>query len=40
VITHNAVMASMADRVMRFADGQIISIERNAKKLTPEELSW
>jgi putative ABC transport system ATP-binding protein len=40
VITHNAVMASMADRVMRFADGQIVSIERNSKKLTPEELTW
>ncbi|MDX2144566.1 MAG: ABC transporter ATP-binding protein [Rhodospirillaceae bacterium] len=40
VITHNAVMASMADRVMRFADGQIVSIERNAKKLRPEELTW
>ena len=40
VITHNAVMANMADRVMRFADGQIVSIERNPKKLTPEELSW
>jgi putative ABC transport system ATP-binding protein len=40
VITHNAVMANMADRVMRFADGQIVSIERNTKKLTPEELSW
>jgi putative ABC transport system ATP-binding protein len=40
VITHNAVMAAMADRVIRFADGQIISIERNPTKLTPEELSW
>ncbi len=40
VITHNAVMASMADRVMRFADGQIVSIERNRTKLKPEELSW
>jgi putative ABC transport system ATP-binding protein len=40
VITHNAVMAAMADRVIRFADGQIISIESNPTKLTPEELSW
>ncbi len=40
VITHNAVMASMADRVLRFADGQIVSIERNIQKLKPEELSW
>lgn len=40
VITHNAVMAAMADRVIRFADGQIVSIERNTTKLRPEELSW
>jgi putative ABC transport system ATP-binding protein len=40
VITHNAVMAAMADRVMRFADGQIATIERNAQKLAPEQLSW
>jgi len=40
VITHNAVMSSMADRVMRFADGRIVSVERITKKLAPEELSW
>jgi len=40
VITHNAVMAAMADRVMRFADGQIVSVERTAQKLKPEELTW
>jgi putative ABC transport system ATP-binding protein len=40
VITHNAVMAAMADRVIRFADGNISSIERNPTKLKPEELSW
>jgi putative ABC transport system ATP-binding protein len=40
VITHNAVMAAMADRVMRFADGQIVSIERNTRKLSPDALSW
>ncbi|MBL8629134.1 MAG: ABC transporter ATP-binding protein [Rhodospirillaceae bacterium] len=40
VITHNAVMAAMADRVIRFADGNISSIERNTTKLKPEDLSW
>ena len=40
VITHNAVMSSMADRVMKFGDGQILSVERTTKKLAPEELSW
>ncbi|MCB2108530.1 MAG: ABC transporter ATP-binding protein, partial [Rhodobacteraceae bacterium] len=40
VITHNAVMSAMADRVMRFADGHIVSVERVAEKLSPDQLSW
>ena len=40
VITHNAAIAGMADRVMHLADGRISSIERNSRKLTPEELHW
>ncbi|MBM3513144.1 MAG: ABC transporter ATP-binding protein [Alphaproteobacteria bacterium] len=40
VITHNAVMADMADRVVRFADGQIASIKVNTTKVPPESLSW
>ena len=40
VITHNAAIAGMADRVIRLGDGQILSIERNSRKLSPSELSW
>lgn len=40
VITHNAAIAGMADRIMRLTDGRIVSIEKNPRKLTPEELSW
>jgi len=40
VITHNAGIAAMADRVLRMADGQIISIEINETKAHPRELSW
>ncbi|MGE5026993.1 MAG: ABC transporter ATP-binding protein, partial [Betaproteobacteria bacterium] len=40
VITHNAAIAGMADRVMHMADGHIASVERNPHKLTPAELSW
>jgi len=40
VITHNASIAGMADRVMRMADGHIASVEINPHKLTPTELSW
>ena len=40
VITHNAAIAGLADRVVRLADGHIVSIERNARRLVPSELSW
>jgi putative ABC transport system ATP-binding protein len=40
VITHNAPIAQMADRVMRLADGRIASIETNTAKLRPEQIAW
>ena len=41
VITHNAAIASMADRVIRLADGRVTSVEdRTERKLSPHELSW
>jgi len=40
VITHNAAIAGMADRVVRLADGRIASVETPERRLTPAELSW
>lgn len=40
IITHNAAIAGMADRVMRMVDGRISSINVNAKKLAAAEISW
>jgi putative ABC transport system ATP-binding protein len=40
VITHNASIAGMADRIMRLNDGRIASVEINPRKLMPSELSW
>jgi putative ABC transport system ATP-binding protein len=40
VITHNAAIAGMADRVLCLADGRIVAIEVNQQKRTPQELSW
>jgi putative ABC transport system ATP-binding protein len=40
VITHNAAIAGLADRVVRLADGHVLSIEHNAQKLAVEELQW
>jgi len=40
VITHNAAIAGMADRVIRMRSGRVVSVERNARRLTPTELTW
>jgi putative ABC transport system ATP-binding protein len=40
VITHNAAISAMADRVIRLADGHIVSVERNTGRRAPQELSW
>ena len=40
VITHNAAIAAMADRVVYLADGTIARTERNAQRLAPSQLSW
>jgi putative ABC transport system ATP-binding protein len=40
VITHNAAIAGMADRVLRLGNGRIVGEERPARKLTPSEISW
>ncbi|MHB9119410.1 MAG: ABC transporter ATP-binding protein, partial [Burkholderiales bacterium] len=40
LITHNADIAQMADRVIRLADGKIAEVRRNAVKKTPQELAW
>jgi putative ABC transport system ATP-binding protein len=40
LITHNAAIAAMADRVIRMRSGEISEITRNARRATPGELSW
>jgi putative ABC transport system ATP-binding protein len=40
VITHNAAIAAMADRVIHIADGRIARIDVNETKKQPAELEW
>ncbi len=40
IITHNAPIAAMADRVLSFADGQIVEVRENAEKVSALELTW
>jgi putative ABC transport system ATP-binding protein len=40
IITHNAAIAGMADRVIRMSSGAIVDIQRNEKRLTSSDLSW
>ncbi len=40
VITHNASIAAMGDRVIRMSSGRIIDISANATRLPASELVW
>lgn len=40
IITHNADIAKMADRVIRMRSGSIIEIETNDAPLSAEEIQW
>jgi len=40
IITHNAVMAGMADRVIHFSDGRVSRILSNTRRARPDSLEW
>ena len=40
IITHNADIAGMADRVLHLSNGMIARIETNAARKSPRELHW
>jgi putative ABC transport system ATP-binding protein len=40
VITHNAAISAMADRIVSVADGRIANVRRNDRKQKPGELEW
>lgn len=40
IVTHASAQAAMADRVIRFGDGEVRESIVNMSKLTPEEIEW
>jgi len=40
VITHNAAIAGMSDRVVHIADGRIARVDENASPVSPAEIVW
>ncbi len=40
LITHNAIMADMADRVIYFSDGRVHHIQANASRALASTLNW
>jgi putative ABC transport system ATP-binding protein len=40
IITHNAGIAAMADRVMTLRSGQITQVQRNQTRVAPAALAW
>lgn len=40
LVTHNAAIASLADRVLRMRDGRIVAEETNAVRASPSDIEW
>jgi putative ABC transport system ATP-binding protein len=40
IITHNAVIAGIADRVLRMTSGRISEVQRNAHRVSVDDLVW
>ncbi len=39
-VTHNAIIAQMADRVIRVRDGVVVDMQENRSPAEPSELTW
>ncbi|HEX3408086.1 MAG TPA: ABC transporter ATP-binding protein, partial [Caulobacteraceae bacterium] len=40
MVTHNAAIAEIADRVIRFSDGKAADISANPVRKAPSEVHW
>jgi putative ABC transport system ATP-binding protein len=40
IITHNATIADMADRVFTLSDGRIVNVRANARRASVGSLAW
>jgi putative ABC transport system ATP-binding protein len=40
IVTHNAVVGEIADRVIRFSDGAVTEVRVNSVRRAPAELAW
>lgn len=40
IITHNAVIQAIADRVITFRDGSIVECVRNKQRVDPSQVNW
>ncbi len=40
IITHNATIGSIGDRIFRFSDGAITEVVQNDKRLAPSAVNW
>jgi putative ABC transport system ATP-binding protein len=40
IITHNAAIAALGDRVVRMSSGQVVEQQRNAQRASPDDIEW
>jgi putative ABC transport system ATP-binding protein len=40
LITHNAAIAALGDRVLRLSSGEVVELTRNAERASPDSIRW
>ena len=40
IITHNAAISQVADRIIRLRSGQVVEVTENTNPIPPEEVTW
>jgi putative ABC transport system ATP-binding protein len=40
IITHNAPIQALANRVLRFSDGRISEVTENTRRVAPRDIHW
>jgi len=40
IVTHNSALTAMADRIIRLKSGTVVSVEKNTRPLSIEEIEW
>lgn len=40
IITHNEAITPFSDKIIKFKSGRVVSVEKNKKKVSIDDLEW